>query len=593
MDMHDLSDDRSFDAALRREMEYLLASSMFRKSPKLSQLLAYLVGATLRGEGETLKSYTVAVDGLGRAADFDAQADSYPRVQVMRLRNFLSSFYARYEPVGELCIYILPGSYRVRLAKFSIAYPDIVVRNARRRLGSSAVEVDAVAVAESGTVGAKADHDEPAAIAKAAPSVAAGSNRFKLPQALLWGGAAAAALVAAVLFAPKFGNGEGALQGVHAPVLRISDISTAADPLSREIATEIEHALENGIAQGWAVNTLGSVEGNDGGGARVDYRLDANLTRLGSDGRQLLMEMIDKSDGRIIWSESYPIDDSKPIQPQLHQALVQITTPLGVIGRRELASGDAQKYSGYRCLVAAQAVIAGKTFVSAENVKQCLDQPLGNPQLEAVRLSSAAMWSVQEGLFNSQSLAIANGEDLAERAIETYPDEASGHFALAWMNYIQNSCAAGNYHAAEALRYNPYDRTATVYLASFAEDCALPGGPELVERALASRVDGQSSLGLAIVNLALKSGRSDILGSVSPGRSASVSADSDSLLSDAIIAAYFGNAALSRQSWAAFVKLQRRPGATPDELLQKTVFSKANRARILTLLREKAVLSDA
>jgi len=50
---------------------------------------------------------------------------------------------------------------------------------------------------------------------------------------------------------------------------------------------------------------------------------------------------------------------------------------------------------------------------------------------------------------------------------------------------------------------------------------------------------------------------------------------------------------LSRQSWAAFVKLQRRPGATPDELLQKTVFSKANRVRILSLLREKAVLSDA
>ncbi|MCE2829086.1 MAG: hypothetical protein LW742_04835 [Sphingomonadales bacterium] len=567
MNMHDLSDDRSFDAALRREMEYLLASSMFRKSPKLSQLLAYLVGATLRGEGETLKSYTVAVDGLGRAADFDAQADSYPRVQVMRLRNFLSSFYARYEPVGELCIYILPGSYRVRLAKFAIAYPDIVVRNARRRLGSSAVEVD------------------PVAVAKAAPSVVAGRNRFKLPQAVLWGGAAAAALVAAVLFVPKFGKGDGVLQGVHAPVLRISDISTGADPLSREIAGEIEHALENGIAQSWAVDTLGSVEGNDSGSARADYRLDANLTRLGGDGRQLLMEMIDKSDGRIIWSESYPIDDSKPIQPQLHQALVQITTPLGVIGRRELASGNTQKYSGYRCLVAAQAVIAGKTFVSTENVKQCLDQPLGNPQLEAVRLSSAAMRSIQEGYFNSQTLAIANGEDLAERAIETYPDEASGHFALAWMNYIQNSCAAGNYHAEEALRHNPYDRTATVYLASFAEECAFPGGPELVERALASRVDGQSSLGLAIVNLALKSGRSDILGSVSPRRSTSVSADSESLLCDAT--------ALRRQSWAAFVKLQRRPGATPDELLQKAVFSKANRARILNLLREKAVLSAA
>lgn len=591
MDKHDLSAERSFDAALRRELDYLLASSMFRKSPRLSQLLAYLVGATLRGEGETLKSYTVAVDGLGRAADFDAQADSYPRVQVMRLRNFLASFYARYEPVGELCIYILPGSYRVRMAKFAIAYPDIVVRDARRRLGPSAPEADAAG--DTGNAQLVSGQYEPGMRGDAAPGTGH-KSRFPLSKALWAGGAAVAAVVAAILFVPTFAKEHDALDGIHAPVLRISDITAGADLKSREIAAEIEHALENGIAQSWAVDTLGSVESDDTGSARVDYRLDANLTKSASDGRQLLMEMIDKSDGRIIWSERYPIDDNKPIQPQLHQALVQITTPLGVIGRRELASGDPRNYRGYRCLVAAQAAIAGKSFVSGENVKDCLEQPLDAPHLEAVRLSAIAIRSVQEGLPNSRTLSIANGEGLAARAIETYPEEASGHFALAWMKYIQNSCDAGNYHAAEALRHNPYDRTATVYLASFAEECALPGGPELVERALASRVDGQSSLGLAIVNLALKTGRSDILSSARRSRApASVSADADSLLSDAIIAAYFGNAELSRQSWAAFTKLQSWPGATPDELLQKAVFSKANRARILNLLRERDVLSDA
>jgi len=81
--------ERSFDTALREEMEYLLASETFRKSPKLSQLLAYLVGATLRGEGEALKSYTVAVEGLGRDPDFDAQADSYPGYRSCACETFL------------------------------------------------------------------------------------------------------------------------------------------------------------------------------------------------------------------------------------------------------------------------------------------------------------------------------------------------------------------------------------------------------------------------------------------------------------------------------------------------------------------------
>ena len=73
-----------------------------------------------------MKSYSVAVEGLGRAPDFDAIADSYPRVQISRLRKQLAAHYARHHVAGrKICLYLQPGSYLVRVAGLATAYPDL------------------------------------------------------------------------------------------------------------------------------------------------------------------------------------------------------------------------------------------------------------------------------------------------------------------------------------------------------------------------------------------------------------------------------------------------------------------------------------
>jgi hypothetical protein len=53
-----------------------------------------VVEATLRGASDRIKGYTIAVEALGRADDFDPQADPIVRVEAMRLRRALARYYA-------------------------------------------------------------------------------------------------------------------------------------------------------------------------------------------------------------------------------------------------------------------------------------------------------------------------------------------------------------------------------------------------------------------------------------------------------------------------------------------------------------------
>lgn len=97
------------------ELEEVLADPLFRRSPVLSRLLRYLVETSVRGEGRQLKSYAVAVYGLGKAASFDSQADSYARVHVVRLRRTLDAYYAREGALHSNRLVIESGAYEVKL----------------------------------------------------------------------------------------------------------------------------------------------------------------------------------------------------------------------------------------------------------------------------------------------------------------------------------------------------------------------------------------------------------------------------------------------------------------------------------------------
>lgn len=609
MDIQTGSDDRNFDAALQREMEYLLASEMFRKSPRLSQLLAYLVGATLRGEGETLKSYTVAVDGLGRSPDFDAQADSYPRVQVMRLRNFLASFYARYEPVGDLCIYLLPGSYRVRLAKFAIAYPDIVTRSGRRRLNDEMPYPTASAQVADDRSGStplpQPDGDEVQRPASTAPSNAAPAaeprigpfRQLRLPEIARWQaislGITAAFAILLILFAPGnfilHGESGPKPDPAQVPTILISDLASPRDLASRELAVEIHHALENGIAQSWVVDPLGSLEG--GTATHPDYRLDASLARSGDAGHILLAELVARSDGRIIWSKRLPIQPSVPIPDQLDSLLAQIASPLGVIGKRQFRLAKGRELNGVTCLLAAHSLVSEQNYALRIPVKRCLQHPFANERLEAVRLANLAQLTVQDSILAVRPIPFAKAEGLARRAIDSDDGEVSGYSVMAWLKYIRGQCDAGNGYAANALALNSFEPSMLTFLANFAVECGSSDGARLVQKAFGVRDAGSAVSRLAIVQLALKNDRLDVLATIGGAKPSELNAkDPAFLLSEAILAAYTGDIGSARQRWQSFVALRNRPGATPEALLDDIVFSKTGRAKTIEYLRTTGVI---
>src|SRR3989441_8321137 len=77
----------------RRELEAVLASGIFHRAPNLAQLLTYVCAKYFEGSAEQIKEYNIAVDALGRPADFDQKRDSIVRVEAHRLRKRLREYY--------------------------------------------------------------------------------------------------------------------------------------------------------------------------------------------------------------------------------------------------------------------------------------------------------------------------------------------------------------------------------------------------------------------------------------------------------------------------------------------------------------------
>jgi adenylate cyclase len=119
---------------VRAQLDRILASGHFSRSPALSRLLQFIVGLTLEGKEQELKEYRLGVDVFDRGADFDPRVDPIVRMQAAKLRARLAEYYAadgRYDPV---VISIPKGGY----------IPGF--RQAAPALASPAIEVKSIAV---------------------------------------------------------------------------------------------------------------------------------------------------------------------------------------------------------------------------------------------------------------------------------------------------------------------------------------------------------------------------------------------------------------------------------------------------------------
>jgi hypothetical protein len=70
-----------------------------------------VVERALAGRGAEIKSYTIAVEALGRDPSFEPEADPIVRVEAGRLRQALALYYAGAGSTDPVIIELLRGSY--------------------------------------------------------------------------------------------------------------------------------------------------------------------------------------------------------------------------------------------------------------------------------------------------------------------------------------------------------------------------------------------------------------------------------------------------------------------------------------------------
>lgn len=130
----------------RIELDSLLSSGIFAKSPNLARMLSYICSKYWAGETDQIKEYNLAVEALGRPSNFDPSTNAIVRVEAHRLRDKLKKYYEKEGNRHEIVISLQPGNYVPRFV-WTSNESDADVASAARPLSSEIVpEAGATAI---------------------------------------------------------------------------------------------------------------------------------------------------------------------------------------------------------------------------------------------------------------------------------------------------------------------------------------------------------------------------------------------------------------------------------------------------------------
>ena len=79
---------------IQPELDRVLNSDTFRKTPSLRHFLRYIVTNTIEGHADRIKESNIAIDVFSRGEEFDGRIDNIVRVQAHRLRKLLETYYS-------------------------------------------------------------------------------------------------------------------------------------------------------------------------------------------------------------------------------------------------------------------------------------------------------------------------------------------------------------------------------------------------------------------------------------------------------------------------------------------------------------------
>lgn len=563
------------DRIIAAELERLLESPLFVRSPVLSRLLQFLVEHRLRGGRSAPKAYAIATEALGRSADFDPAVDSYPRVMVGRLRTLLDRYYADTPWIHRLRV--PQGSYEV-VVQHRVSPPA-------RSFDASEIGSDVKAAASGDQAGA------PRAPGAASTGAAPRYGRWFVAILLL---ALALCALSALRSSPDrlFVGAPAAM-----PLLEVSAPVSGNTPPSRALARALDSKLRDGLRRFGMVELL-SAQAPGAAAARADYRLDVSMVLNQQGVGQVTLVLNRVSDQRAIWSQQERIsDEGMPQLESIEPLIAQIAADYGVIVRDQIQRQPDNFAAGYPCLAQFNRMRQMRNTPYARQVEACLRATLKRDERDPVALAALSLlrfgdWQPQRTTPAGRE-AFAEGRALAERAYESSPNSSSGLFAMARANFYAGNCLRGNTMGDAALRLNPYDPDLNGFLGLFKITCGqAEAGEALLRRSLALDASYPGVPAVTLAFILSQRGEQEEARAVLDAMPSPSTMEPQYLMVRAIVLARQGDVAGGQAEWRRLLAYTRQPAtASPEAVLGRFLITPTVIQRASAALRESGVVA--
>ncbi len=329
------------------ERDRLLCSTEFGRSPTMSKLLRFLVGHKLLEDSTPLTAYAVAVNGLGRDDSFDTQIDSYPRVQIGRLRRMLDHFYLREN--GENRLFIPYQHYEIILGtnEGDIDPENLPVdpERPRRDSANSSIASDM-------------------AIRRFASRVQPIGRIYILAILAVF----MLLAIGTVYYLQKTDTDTDTATAIAHPSVIVKGpegiINSSSDDTSKTIHSHLVGSLEK-------FDQLRVFDEDADPINTSQYYLET--TTLSNENDYVQLRLVDSATREVIWSSRIKTTTRQERKADLNQAVIDIAGPYGKIAQHELSKYRFDYTPGYPCLLQFHQYMRYPDPGLLEPVLRCMD----------------------------------------------------------------------------------------------------------------------------------------------------------------------------------------------------------------------------
>ena len=557
----------------QRELEAISRTPEFERATVMRRLLEFLVSETLAGRGDALKAYSVAVDGLGRDPDFDAQSDSYPRVQVGRLRKMLDAHYGRTAPADGVRLIIRTGGYRVGLLDDTAE-------------GGNAQAAEVPTLAED---------DLPPRRSVIAPVLSRGTVR-RLLTGLVVLIAALAALIWLVLnwrdtHAPQRTTAQ-------APVLEIGALAASGGASAQALARATRVVLEDALYRPWLVRVRqgGNLSADVAELDRPAYRLTGNVDTTGLfGGAQITLTLADVRSGEQIWSRTIPAPaEGMTLPDALTPAIASLIGPFGAIATHQRGLVQPGGRPGYACLLDYDVYFRHRDPALRERVRACVTETVATEPMSASALAAASFLSLDPALDGGSPGALERASDYARRAVAANASSAEAQAADARVAFLSGQCTRGRMISDRAVQLNPYNAEIIGLMGFLLFQCDDPRAAGLLQRALGLDPDVPTFYAAAYILALIE--RGDTAQAVQMAdtiRPPGLGMSGQYEVARVIATSAQGNTAAARRHWLKAAEISGAPPADTDRVLAYYFYSPSFRTKLIRYLVAHGVVARA